>query len=85
MICEVFKIVNKLSPGCIQDLINIKISPYNFRGKRKAELSRVNATRYGLRSFRLEASQIWNSLPNNFQGARVTPTIPKAAPRLGWP
>ena len=69
MACEVFKIVNKLSPEGIKDLININISPYNFRGKKKAELQRVNATRYGLRSFRSEATRIWNSLPNNLQVA----------------
>ena len=63
MASEVFNKVNKLSSECIQDLINIKISPYDFRGKKKAELSRVNAPRYGLRSFRSEAPRIWNSLP----------------------
>ena len=65
MACEVFKIVNKLSPECIQDLINIKIFPYNFRDERKADSPRVIITRYGLRSFRSEAPQIWNSLPSN--------------------
>ena len=37
---EMFKVVNKLSPEYIQDLINIKIFPYNFRGERKAYLAR---------------------------------------------
>ena len=32
MACEVFKIVNKLSPKYIQDMISIKTSTYNFRG-----------------------------------------------------
>ena len=32
MACEVFKIVNKLSPEYIQDMISIKTSTYNFHG-----------------------------------------------------
>ena len=61
MACEVFKIVNKLSPEYIQDMISIKTSTYNFRGERKADIPRVNTTRYDLRSFRSEAPRIWNS------------------------
>ena len=71
MACEVFKIVNKLSPEYvyIQDMISVKTSTYNFRGERKADIPRVNTTRYGLRSFRSEAPRIWNSLPNNLRVA----------------
>ena len=83
MACEVFKIVNKLSPEYIQDMISIKTSTYNFRGERKAEIPRVNTTRYGLRSFRSEAPRIWNSLPNNLRVA-VIPAVPRAAPEMGW-
>ena len=88
--CEVFKIVNKLSPEYIQDLINIKISPYNFRGERKAELQRVNTTRYGLRSFRSEAPRIWNSLPNILRVAESYLHFPRLLQswdglECGWP
>ena len=62
-----FKIVNKLSPEYIQDMISIKTSTYNFRDERKADIPRVNTTRYGLRPFRSEAPRIWNSIPNNLQ------------------
>ena len=65
MACEVYKIVNDLSPKCINDLVNIKKSSYNFRSKKNAEVPQVNLTRYGLRSFRSEAPRIWNSLPND--------------------
>ena len=73
MACEVFKIVNKLSPEYIQDMISIKTSTYNFRDERKAEIPRVNTTRYGLRSFRSVAPRIWNSLPNNLRVAESYP------------
>ena len=65
--CEVFRIVNKLSPEYIQGMISIKNSTYNFRGERKADIPRVNTTRYGLGSFMSEAPRIWNSLPNNLR------------------
>ena len=65
MACEVFKIVNKLSPEYIQDMISVKTSSYNFRGERKVDLPRVNTTRFGLRLLRSKAPKIWNSLPNN--------------------
>ena len=61
---EVFKIVNKLSPEYINDLVKIKPSTYNFRAERHAEVPIVNTTRYGLWSFRFEAARVWISLPN---------------------
>ena len=67
MASEVFKMVNKLSPEYIQDLVNIKYSSYNFRNERTAEVPRVTTTRYGIKSFRFEAVRIWNSLPNEIR------------------
>lgn len=69
MACEVYKIVNDLSPQYIRDLINIKVSQYNFRSEHQASLPQVNSSRYGLKSFRYEAARIWNSLPNNIRTA----------------
>ena len=68
MVCEVYKIVNDLSPVYINyDLVNMKKSSYNFRNERKAETPQVNSTRYVLMSFRFEAPHIWNSLLNNLR------------------
>ena len=69
MACEAYKIINELSPTYIRDLINVKVSQYNFRNEHQASLSQVNSTRYGLKSFRYEAARIWNSLPNNIRTA----------------
>ena len=69
MACDAFKIVNDLSPKYIQDMVNIKVSNYNFRNDQQATLPKVNSTNYGLKSFRYEAVRIWNSLPNNTRGA----------------
>ena len=58
MACEVFKIVNNMSTGYISDLVKIKTSVYDFRVQKKADVPRVNSTRYGLRSFRSEAARV---------------------------
>ena len=70
---EVFKIVNKLFPEYINDLVKIKPSTYNFLVERHAEVPRVNTNRYGLRSFRSEATRVWNSLPNELRVAESYP------------
>ena len=41
------------------------IQSYNFRSKNTAAVPRVRTTRYGLKSFRYIAAQIWNELPNH--------------------
>ena len=73
MASEVFKIVNKLSPEYIQDLVSIKNSTNNFKNERTAEIPRVKTTRYGIKSFRFEAARIWNSLPNEIRLAETYP------------
>ena len=73
MACEVFKIVNNMSPSYISDLVKIKTSVYDFRDQKKADIPRVNSTKYGLRSFRSEAARVWNSLPNEVRLAESYP------------
>ena len=63
MACEVVKILNKIAPEYINNLIHVKKSVYNFRRGSQLEVPRVNTTRYGLKSFRYEAARIWNILP----------------------
>jgi hypothetical protein len=62
---ETFKIIHQNSPSYLHDLINIKFQNYNFRSQETAVLPRVRTTRYGLKSFRYNAAQIWNELPNH--------------------
>lgn len=71
--CEVFKIINNISPSYIRDLITVRDSSYNFRSEKQATLPQVKSTRYGLRSFRYEAARIWNSLPNSVRLAESYP------------
>ena len=67
MASEVFKILHNLSPSYIQDLVEEKVSHYDFRNKKQAEIPQVNSKRYGMKSFRFEAAQVWNSLPNEIR------------------
>jgi hypothetical protein len=62
---EIFKILHKNNPSYLHDLINIKLQNYNFRSQETAVLPRVRTTRYGLKSFRYNAAQFWNELPNH--------------------
>ena len=66
MAIEVFKILNKQSPSYLSDLINMKMSQYNFR-HRNTNIPRVNTTRYGINSFRYQAAKLWNSIPENIK------------------
>ena len=84
MACEVFKIVNKLSPEYIQDMISIKTSTYNFRGERNADIPRVNTKKWS------EVIQVRGSPDleqSNLQlaGGRILPAVPRTAPEMGWP
>ena len=82
MACEVFKIVNKLSPEYINDLVKIKPSTYNFRAEKQTEIPSVNITRCGLTSFRSEAARVWNSLPNELRVAESYPQFRRLI--RGW-
>ena len=70
---EVFRILHNLSSVYLQDLVNCKISNYNFRRENQAQVPRVNSTRYGLRTFRYEAVRIWYILPNDIRTAESYP------------
>ena len=61
---EVSKTIHDIPPFYVHDIINIKISNYNFWRGKQASLSQVKTTRYDLRSFLYETAQIWNSLPS---------------------
>ena len=67
MASKVFKILHNLSPSYIQDLVKEKVSHYDFRNKKQAEIPQVNSKMYGMKSFQFEAAQVWNSLPNEIR------------------
>ena len=64
---EAYKILNKNAPFYLHDLLSFKQNSYNSRRQNQVEVPQVNTTKYGLESFRYEATRIWNSLPNNIR------------------
>jgi hypothetical protein len=64
---ETFKILHKKNPEYLHDLVKYKNSIYNFRAKDSAEIPQPRTERYGKRSFRYVAANLWNSLPNSFK------------------
>ena len=76
MACKVFRIVDNMSPDYINELVKIKISNYDFREERKADVPRVNTTGYGVLSglrqpeygtaYRMKYD--WSNRTHNFVG-----------------
>ena len=67
MALETYKIVNKLCPPVLYDLVQMKDSKYNFRYSNILQVDSVRTTSYGKQSFKYAASVLWNSLPNDFR------------------
>ena len=67
MALETYKIVNKLAPVCLHDLVNVKNSKYAFRYSNILDVPQVRTTRYGKKSFMFAAATLWNDLPNHFR------------------
>jgi hypothetical protein len=67
---ETFKMIDNISPEYVRSLVNVKSSSYNFRYENTLEIPNVKTVRYGKNSFRFEAVQVWNNLPNNIRTAQ---------------
>ena len=61
---ESFKILHKMTPVYLQDLLSYKNSAYSFRYDNLVDAPRVRTTKYDKSTFRYEAAGVWNSLPN---------------------
>ena len=64
---ETFKILNKLAPPVLTDLLVKRESSYNFRYTNILQVPHVKTTKFGKNSFRYAAPVLWNSLPENFR------------------
>ena len=67
MACEVFKIVNNMSPSFIKNLIELKTSKYSMRRTKPVVVPKSRTSKYGLKSFAHEGVRVWNSLPNELR------------------
>ena len=62
-----YKIINKLAPVCLHDLVHMTNSKYSFRYNNILEIPQIKSTRYDRKSFRFAAPTLWNSLPDHFR------------------
>ena len=72
MALETYKIINKLAPVCLHDLVHMKNSKYSFRYNNILEIPQIKSTWYGknlsdLLLFKFAAPTLWNSLPDHFR------------------
>ena len=64
---EVYKIIYKLSPDILHDLVKVRTSNYSLRSTSDyitLDAPTIRTSRFGTHSFRKQAVTIWNSLPN---------------------
>jgi len=66
---ETFKIVNKICPPVLHDLVERRNNNYNLRYSNILQVPSVKTEHYGRRSFRYAAPVLWNSLPDEFRQA----------------
>ena len=66
---ETYKILNKMSPEYLHDLLHLKNVNYNFRHLNTVEIPLPRTERYGKISFRYAAAKQLNDLPENFRKA----------------
>jgi hypothetical protein len=64
---EVYKSINHLSPPFMEEIFQLKQTPYNLRGTQKVNLPRRNTTTHGLHSISFLGPTIWNSLPEKIK------------------
>jgi hypothetical protein len=67
MAIECYKILNKLSPSCLHDLVVFKDCKYNFRCSNIVDIPRVPTSTSGKNSFKFAAAVLWNDLPDDFR------------------
>ena len=62
---ETFKILHKMAPVYLQDLLSYKNAMYSFRYDNLLDVPRVRTTNYGKSSFCYEAAGVLNSLSDD--------------------
>ena len=67
MAIECFKILSKLSPSCLHDLVVFKDCKYNFRYSNIVDIPRVPTSTSLKNSFKYAAAVLWNDIPDDFR------------------
>ena len=64
---EVYKCINNLNPGYLNDMFINKDIKYVLRNSQKLCIPKVRTTGFGLMSFKYYGAKIWNTLPDNIK------------------
>ena len=68
MTLETIKIMNKLSPSCLHNLVHLRNSKYYFRYNNILDIPQVRTSRHGKKKqFKFATDTLWNSLPDHFR------------------
>ena len=67
MAIETFKSIYKLAPPYLHNLITIKKIFIFFQIHQHGRVPNIKSDRYGRKSFKFGAAQVWNSLPNSIR------------------
>ena len=60
-------IKNGNAPTSISESLTARNSNYNLRGDAILKFPTVNSTKDGIKSWRYQAAQLWNTIPNNLR------------------
>ena len=68
MLNTVFEAIkNGNVPTSTSELLTTRNSNYNLRGDAILKLPEVNSTKYGIKSWRYQATRLWNTIPNKLR------------------
>ncbi len=68
---EVYKSIHEMTPIYIQEMSNIKITPYHLRDPCRTVMPKAKTIPHCLKSLTYEGNRIWNSLPVHIKGAEI--------------
>ena len=66
MACEVFRVVENITPTLIQKLLLLKCSHYTLKKGKTAVVPKANTSKCGSKSF-VHEPRIWNILPDELR------------------
>ena len=64
---EIYKSLNHISPPIMQEVYDIKVTPYSLRNKNLMRLPKLNTSPYGTQALYFKGSIIWNTVPNRYK------------------
>ena len=68
MLSTVFRAIgNGNVPSSISELLTVRNSNSNLHGDAILKLPKVNSTKYGIKSWKYQATRLWNTIPNSLR------------------